>query len=59
MTDFNKKWMRYIPDHKKLNDLTIPGTHDSGTYPAYASSFLTKCQSMTITEQLNTGIRIS
>ncbi|KLT69167.1 phosphatidylinositol-specific phospholipase C domain-containing protein [Flavobacterium sp. ABG] len=57
MTDFNKKWMRYIPDHKKLNDLTIPGTHDSGTYPAYASSFLTKCQSMSITEQLNTGIR--
>ncbi|WP_166923167.1 phosphatidylinositol-specific phospholipase C domain-containing protein [Flavobacterium poyangense] len=57
MTDFNKNWMRYIPDDKKLTDLTVPGTHDSGTYPAFNTSFLTKCQSMTITEQLNAGIR--
>eukprot|EP00833_Pecoramyces_ruminatium_P010667 jgi/Orpsp1_1/1184699/evm.model.c7180000090632.1 len=29
-TDAN--WMKYLPDSKYLNEINIPGTHDSGTY---------------------------
>lgn len=57
MTHFTKRWMSFIPGNKRLTDLTIPGTHDSGTYPAYYSSFLTKCQSLNFTQQLEAGIR--
>jgi len=48
-------WMSYIDNDKKLTDLTIPGTHDSGTYPSnYGPA---KCQTMNFPDQLNSGIR--
>ncbi|WP_048510768.1 phosphatidylinositol-specific phospholipase C [Chryseobacterium sp. FH2] len=50
-----KNWMSYIENGKMLTELTIPGTHDSGTYPSnYAPA---KCQTMNFTDQLNSGIR--
>ncbi|WP_153395127.1 phosphatidylinositol-specific phospholipase C domain-containing protein [Chryseobacterium vaccae] len=57
MKTFSQNWMSHLPNHLKITDLTIPGTHDSGTYPAWDSSYLTKCQSLNISEQLNAGIR--
>ena len=49
-------WMGKIADTRALAELSIPGTHDSGArfepYPG-----LSKCQSMTIAEQLAAGVR--
>ncbi len=51
-------WMSGIKDNTSLSDISIPGTHDSGTklvdgiYGAWATT-----QPLTITEQLNIGIR--
>lgn len=51
-------WMSGIKDSTSLCDISIPGTHDSGTklvdgiYGAWATT-----QPLTITEQLNAGIR--
>lgn len=49
-----KRWMSLLSDDYKLNDLTIPGTHDSGTKPI---SGIRQCQSLSIAEQLDFGIR--
>ncbi|MCD2423777.1 phosphatidylinositol-specific phospholipase C [Niabella pedocola] len=51
----HQKWMHYVDGNKKLFELTIPGTHDSGTYPSDLES--AKCQGMTLEQQLNAGIR--
>jgi 1-phosphatidylinositol phosphodiesterase len=39
--------------------LSIPGTHDSGTYPCQSHQFcdISQCQSWNISNQLNGGIR--
>lgn len=53
-----RNWMSGIKDSALLSDISIPGTHDSGTklvdgiYGAWATT-----QPLTITEQLNAGIR--
>ena len=44
-----------INDSKKLNELSIPGTHDSGTY--LASPGGSKCQNFDAKGQLAHGIR--
>jgi Phosphatidylinositol-specific phospholipase C, X domain len=51
-----ENWMGHLPGSKLLSQLTIPGTHDSGTYTG-AGGVLAQCQSMSITEQLAAGIR--
>lgn len=50
-----EEWMTTIPDSKKLNELSIPGTHDSGTY--LASPGGSKCQNFDAKGQLAHGIR--
>lgn len=49
-------WMSGISDSTALTDITMPGTHDSGTrnvdLPAWS-----KTQTLSITEQLNIGVR--
>lgn len=47
-------WMKKLPDNKMLHQLSIPGTHDSGTSNLSAIS---RCQSLTLEEQLFAGIR--
>ncbi|MFB7211213.1 phosphatidylinositol-specific phospholipase C [Streptomyces sp. NPDC056255] len=47
-------WMGAVPDATGLQRLTIPGSHDSGA--RYGGPW-TECQSTTIAEQLNSGIR--
>jgi len=64
-------WMESIPDDIKINQINIPGTHDSGTYdvglswqkfrgvfiaPSLAKAF-GKTQDLNILEQLESGIR--
>lgn len=51
--------MSQLDDNKRLSEMTIPGTHDSGTYtlgdgPVDSAA---KCQTQSIAEQLNNGIR--
>lgn len=49
-------WMAKLRDDCLLSDLTIPGTHDSGTY-SFGITPTSKCQSMGIREQLLAGVR--
>lgn len=51
-------WMSGISDDAYLSDLSIPGTHDSGAriVDSIATTWA-KCQNLTITDQLNIGVR--
>lgn len=50
------KWMDYIPDNVLVSDLSMPGSHDAATSTISSSSY--QCQSKTIADQLNNGVRI-
>lgn len=47
-------WMRNVPDDKTLTQFSIPGTHDSC---ALYGGDLVRCQTLSITDQLISGIR--
>jgi len=49
-------WMSQIEDSTPVNQLSIPGTHDSGALHSIADLTL-KCQSTSISDQLNMGVR--
>lgn len=49
-------WMKNLPDCISVSEINIPGTHDSCT-ACVGFSFISKCQNMNVTEQLNSGIR--
>ena len=48
-------WMKHIPDSKKLCQLLIPGTHNSGSYGNIFG--IGQTQDWNIKEQLENGIR--
>lgn len=49
-------WMAAVDGSRLLNEINLPGTHDSAT--TYAElAFFSRCQDLTITEQLEAGIR--
>lgn len=49
-------WMASLPDDARLNELSIPGTHDSAA--AYVEmAYFAKCQSKPILKQLEAGFR--
>lgn len=54
-------WMKYVDDNKYLDELSIPGTHDSGTCSVDSDtepqSSQVKCQQDYIPTQLLEGIR--
>lgn len=52
----NPQWMLTIGAGKKLAELSLPGTHDSGTFPGTGGD-IARTQTMTIREQLDSGIR--
>ncbi len=58
-----KSWMKYYSASLQkltLGEMTLPGTHDSGTYDpvsAFGSPWI-KTQSMSLAQQLNHGIRV-
>ena len=49
-------WMEKLPDSVRLNELTIPGTHDSATQ-FVTLAFFGKCQAKSIPRQLDSGYR--
>ena len=49
-------WMAEIADDRLLSEMVIPGTHDSATQYAQLA-FVTRCQSLSIFEQLEAGYR--
>ncbi|MGJ1446390.1 phosphatidylinositol-specific phospholipase C [Sphingobacterium spiritivorum] len=49
-------WMSFIQGERKLSSLSIPGTHDAGARYEPVSG-TAKTQNLTITEQLNAGVR--
>ncbi len=52
-TSVNRRWREKIDPQTALTSLTIPGTHDSGAN----GGPLIECQSWSIREQLDAGIR--
>jgi 1-phosphatidylinositol phosphodiesterase len=49
-------WMSLVDDATSITDMTIPGTHDSGAMHEPISGSA-KTQNLTISEQLNIGVR--
>lgn len=49
-------WMQSLPNSYLLSQLSVPGSHDAGARYEPVSG-TAKCQSLTIAEQLNAGIR--
>ncbi len=47
-------WMTYLDDNLRVSQLSIPGTHDAAT----ENLSLGQCQSLSIEEQLDMGIRM-
>ncbi|MBQ7408121.1 MAG: phosphatidylinositol-specific phospholipase C [Clostridia bacterium] len=52
----NTNWMKALNDATPLNQLTIPGTHDSGALYSFGDVF-GKCQTLNVGEQLRIGVR--
>ena len=50
-------WMRAVPDHINISELSIPGTHDSCARHNGHSLGFAKCQDLGLREQLDKGIR--
>ena len=55
--DFLYDWMASLDDETPINELYIPGTHDSGALYSFLG-ISGKCQSYTIEEQLSFGVRL-
>lgn len=53
-------WMKSIPDNVYLSQLSLPGTHDSGTGNGINPDFMAvfaQCQDITLGQQWSAGIR--
>lgn len=50
-------WMGKVPDKTKLTELSLPGTHDSGSIYGGAAPAFVKTHSIGIKSQLNAGVR--
>ena len=52
----NKNWMSSLSDTTLINEINMPGTHD--TMALYSISDIAgKCQSLSLSDQLNIGVR--
>lgn len=49
-------WMKGLPDDMPLSDVVLPGAHDAATKNVQLA-FITRCQALTIAEQLDAGFR--
>lgn len=54
----SQNWMKSLPNSALITSVNIPGTHDSGTHRVTPfTGIYAQCQSKSITDQLNSGIR--
>ncbi|MFZ1178370.1 MAG: phosphatidylinositol-specific phospholipase C [Mycobacterium sp.] len=58
------RWMARLADDAPLSGITIPGTHDSGArfggvapVVDFVTALWVQCQNLTVTQQLNAGVR--
>ena len=56
ITNKGVRWMAALEDDRAINELSIPGTHDSGATHSIAD-VAGKCQSLSIEDQLYIGVR--
>ena len=56
ITNKGVRWMADLEDDRAINELSLPGTHDSGATHSIAD-VAGKCQSLTIEDQLYIGVR--
>ena len=54
LADEGKEWMKSVPEDSSLSELSLPGTHDSC---ALYGGVYGQCQTMTLSQQLDTGVR--
>ena len=54
--DGSAGWMAALSDDMPLSEVVLPGTHDSASY-APQLAFFSKCQNLTVGEQLTAGFR--
>lgn len=52
---YNESWMKSIPDHKKISELSIPGTHN--TMARAGDIIWVWCQSLSLNTQMRLGVR--
>ncbi|WP_181234181.1 phosphatidylinositol-specific phospholipase C [Enhygromyxa salina] len=52
------KWMARVSGSQLLSQLSIPGTHDSGSYWSNIGNTHGQCQNLSIGRQLGAGIRL-
>lgn len=59
MNQLRPNWLSTVPDAKLISLLSIPGTHDSGTYSCkwYQACDVSQCQAWSTFWQLKAGIR--
>ena len=50
-------WMKRLPDNIYISQLSLPGTHDSGTGNGVAFAAFSQCQDIPVSEQWAAGIR--
>ncbi len=55
-------WMQHIPNEMKIKDLTMPGSHNAGSYMTKNFIVVVKdfvvCQDLTVYQQLKSGVRV-
>ena len=56
ITQKGVRWMENLEDTRAINELSLPGTHDSGATHSIAD-VAGKCQSLSIEDQLYIGVR--
>ncbi|WP_395689917.1 phosphatidylinositol-specific phospholipase C domain-containing protein [Caenimonas koreensis] len=56
-TRTNAKWMSLVSNSVLLSDMSIPGTHDAGTWTVSDANPIAKTQTMSIERQLQAGVR--
>ncbi|MBS7008010.1 phosphatidylinositol-specific phospholipase C domain-containing protein [Anaerostipes sp.] len=50
-------WMGFLDGEKKLSEINLPGTHDSGTKYVEKNKEKYCCQSLSLAEQMEIGVR--